>query len=119
MPQNTRDNLFIHALGHLEYGKTKHELDQTLNECIRAAQATGKQAEITLKLSIKPSQSGAQVFITGDIKAKIPKFQREATIFFPTEDGDLKRNDPRQNTLPDMKIADDDKTTNYKIAKTK
>lgn len=115
--ETIRKNLFTHALGHLEYGRTNDEIDLKLNDCIQASKETGKSSEITIKLTIKPSQSGQQIFMVADIKAKIPKFPREQTIFFPTEDSDLKRNDPRQNTVPGMKIAEDDKPVEFKLAR--
>ena len=101
-----RKNLFTHTLSHLEYGRTTDEIDIALNGCIKAAQETGKQATLTITLSIKPKNYGDQVFITPDIKVKIPKLPREETIFFPV-DGNLLRNDPRQESIPNMHIAEE------------
>lgn len=115
--ETIRKNLFTHALGHLEFGLTSDEIDQKLHEAIKAAQHTGKNAEVTVKLTVKPSTSGVQVFIVADIKAKIPRLPREQTIFFPTEDGNLLRNDPRQNNVPGMKIAEDERPTEFRLAK--
>lgn len=115
--ETIRKNLFTHTLGHLEYGKANDDVDLALHQCIEASKQTGKVSEVTLKLTCKPSESGFQVFITSDIKTKLPKLPKEPTIFFPTEDGDLKRNNPRQNTIPGMKIAEDDRPAHYRLAK--
>ncbi len=115
--ETIRKKLFTHTLGHLQYGKTNDDIDAALHQCIEASRQTAKVSEITVKLTCKPSESGFQVFITSDIKTKIPKLPQEPTIFFPTEDGDLKRNDPRQNTLPGIKIADDERPEEYKLAR--
>ena len=100
-----REQLFMHAISHLEYGRTSRELDETLDACIKSAQETNKPATITLTLTIKPKNKGDQVFIIPEIKSKQPKFPREETIFFPI-DGNLLRNDPRQNDVPGMRIVE-------------
>lgn len=110
-----RDNLFFHAVSHLEYSRTTKELDETLDACIKASQETMKPSTITLTLTVKPKNNGAQVFIIPEIKSKIPKFPREETIFFPN-DGNLLRNDPHQNNIPGMKIVEDNFERNFNQA---
>lgn len=117
MPESIRDKLFAHTLDHLEYGQTHDKLDQTLLQCIRAAQLTGKKSTITLTLTINPKQSGNQVFITPTVKSVQPKLPAEETLFFPTEDGDLKRNDPRQQLIPGLKEVSADDVKQFKIAR--
>jgi len=71
-------------------------------------------SELTLKIKLKPD--GRHVFITEEIKARLPEFPREQTILFPTDDNNLQRSDPRQADLPSMKAVDDEKPDTFKNA---
>jgi len=111
-----RPDLFTHTINQLRYGQVAEEISEKLSECVEAARDTGKQATLTITLKLKPEANGAQVFITEDVKAKVPTFPREATIMFPTIDGNLQREDPRQTTLPGLKRVESDKPTEFKQA---
>lgn len=115
-----REDLFLYTLKNLAYGNVLTELSEKLNACLIQSRLTGKKAELSITLTIKPKGAGTQVFITEAIKAKIPEFQREDTILFPVDlpDGtvDLQRNDPRQTTLPGMKIVEVDRPAEFKTA---
>jgi len=111
-----RPDLFLHTLSTLRYGQTQYELSEELHNAVRRAIYTGKVAEITLKLKIKPEANGAQVFITDEIKSKIPQFTREQTILFPTPEGNLIREDPRQTTLPGIRSIEQDRPEQFKTA---
>lgn len=106
-----RADLFMYTLKTLGYGHVLEEMSEKLNTCLVQARLTGKMAELTLNLKIKPKAAGTQVFITEQIKAKVPEFDREETILFTVDlpDGtvDLARNDPRQDQIPGMRIAED------------
>lgn len=114
-----REDLFLHTLKTLGYGNVLIELSEKLNACLIQSRLTGKKAELSLTLTIKPRGAGTQVFITEAIKAKIPEFPREDTILFPVDlpDGsvDLQRNDPKQASIPGMKIVET-KDTEFKTA---
>lgn len=109
-----RPDLFTHTVNMLRYGQTAEELSEKLSECIGRSRETGKLSELTLKIKLKPD--GRQVFITEEIKAKLPDFPREQTILFPTDDNNLQRTDPRQAELPGMKAVDDEKPATFKNA---
>ncbi len=111
-----RPDLFLHTINQLRFGLTQEELSEHVNECLSAARETGKQAELTLKLKFKPEAQGTQIFIIEDIKAKIPTFPKEATIMFPTDEGNLQREDPRQATIPGLRTADEERPTQFKQA---
>lgn len=114
-----RQDLFMHTLRTLGYGHVLDELSEKLNTCLVQARLTGKMAELSLNLKIKPKAAGTQVFITEQVKAKIPEFEREDTILFAVDlpDGtvDLARNDPRQEQIPGMRIAEDRPTEFKKV----
>ena len=111
-----RPDLFTHTIKQLRYGQTAEELSEHVASCVNAARDTGKMAELTIKLKFKPEANGAQIFISDEIKPKIPQFQREATILFPTPEGNLQREDPRQMSLPGLKRVDDEKPSEFKQA---
>jgi hypothetical protein len=110
----SRPDLFIHTLSTLRYGQTQSELSEELHNAVRRAIDTGKTAEITLKLKIKPEANGAQVFITDEIKSKIPQFTREQTILFPTPEGNLIREDPRQALIPGIRSVEPEAPKEFK-----
>jgi hypothetical protein len=112
----SRPDLFLHTLSHLRYGPTQSELSEELHNAVRSAIDTGKIAGITLILKIKPEANGTQVFITDEIKSKIPKFTREQTILFPTPEGNLIREDPRQAMIPGIRSIEPDRPEQFKTA---
>lgn len=78
------------------------EADHELTELLKAVRATGRPGELTLTLKIKPL-SGAEseaLNVVATVKAKSPKADRPASIFFCTPDFRLTRHDPRQLELP-------------------
>jgi hypothetical protein len=115
-----RSDLYFNTLRTLGYGATLDDLSEKLDACVQAAKHTGKSAELTLTLKIKPKAGGTQVVISEVIKEKLPKFDREETILFPVvlDDGsiDLLRNDPRQTSLPGMRVIEDIRPTDFKQA---
>lgn len=109
-----RPDLFLYTLGTLRYGETQKELSEELHTAVQRAIDTGKVAEITLKIKIKPEANGAQVFITDEIKSKIPQFARSQTILFPTPEGNLIREDPRQMSIPGLKAIETERPDTFK-----
>lgn len=76
------------------------ELGQALSEATRKVLAHGKNATVTLKLTIAP-QNIAQgtVKISHDIVSKLPKEKREGGIVFVTPEGNIQADDPAQGKL--------------------
>lgn len=111
-----RQDLFTHTVNTLRYGQTQIELSEELHTAVQRAIDTGKNAEITLKIIIKPEANGKQVFITDKITSKIPQFAREQTILFPTADGNLQRDDPRQASVPRMRSVETEQPLQFKNA---
>jgi hypothetical protein len=111
-----RPDLFTHTINQLRYGQTAQELSDHVAACVNAARDTGKMAELTIKFKFKPEANGAQIFISEEIKPKIPTFPREATILFPTPQGNLQREDPRQTQIPGLRQVNDDRPAEFKQA---
>ncbi|MGZ8213517.1 MAG: hypothetical protein ACXWTP_03340 [Methylosarcina sp.] len=111
-----RPDLFIHTITNLRHGETQSELSAELHSAVQAAIDTGKTAELTLTIKIKPEANGRQIFISDKISAKIPTLPREQTILFPTKDGNLQRDDPRQMSIPGLRTIEAEKPTEFKTA---
>lgn len=102
-----RPDLFVSTLNQLRYGAAAEELSEKLAECVDRASSTGKNATLTLVINIKPQGASGQYFLTDEIKQKLPSLPKEQTIFFGTPEGNLTREDPRQQKLPLVSVAAD------------
>lgn len=114
-PKN-RPDLFTHTINQLNYGQTAECLSKQVADCVNAARDTNKMATLTVTLKFKPEANGAQIFISDETKTKLPSFPRAATILFPTPQGNLQREDPRQTSLPGLKSVDDERPKEFKQA---
>lgn len=93
---------FFETLRELRAGRTLEDLGSELALLISAIKATGKSGELTLKLKIKPPKHGSMSYLTieDQIVTKTPKLDTGDTVFFPTADNGLSRQDPAQTDLP-------------------
>lgn len=96
---------FIDTLRALRYGALEEELAGKLNELVLACDKTQKAGQLTLTITVKPSRAGP-VEIFDQVKATLPQFERGSTLMFPTVEGNLQREDPRQPQLPGLKTVD-------------
>jgi hypothetical protein len=100
---------FFETLRELRGGTTLAELGDGLTLAVAHVKATGKTAELTLKIKIKAPRKGAVDYIAveDEVIVKIPKEEHSETIFFPTADNSLSRTNPRQQSL-DLKPVPDE-----------
>ena len=104
---SNRPDLYVHTLNQLLHGATSEELSENLSNCVEAVRNTGKQATLTLKLTVKPiGQGTGQYEIRDKITAAIPELDRGMTLMFGTPEGNLEREDPRQKNL-ELKAVED------------
>lgn len=91
----------VDTLRELRNGVFLDEASEALAEVVRAVTRTGRAGALKLTLTIKPAARGtvSTVIVDADVQQKLPPADREITMFFPTADGNLSRNDPKQ---PDM-----------------
>jgi len=94
-------NLFTETLAAMSGGNTELELHHKLKELIGHVRSTAKKGTITLTLTVKPGKGAntAQLVIEDDVIVKMPKMEREITVFFADDNNTLSRNDPRQPKL--------------------
>ena len=94
---------FFETLRELRGGTTIDELGNALAEVVTAVESTGKPGELVLRLKVRPPRKGAAtasyLTIEDDVTTKVPRRDREDTVFFPLPDGSLTRQDPRQREL--------------------
>jgi hypothetical protein len=91
----------------LRMGEAVEEASKKMNELIQAVDNTGKPGTFILKITVKPSTSGA-LELTDDIAIKKPEGKKGSSLFFATPEGNLQRNDPRQNELPGLKVIQEE-----------
>ncbi|PHS59669.1 MAG: hypothetical protein COB03_02170 [Alteromonas sp.] len=91
---------FTMMLAKLRRGQTLEELSEALVEAQERCKDTGKMAEITLKVKIKPEKGMPGMFMLSDeIKSKLPEFDRGASVMFEDANMQLQLEDPRQQKM--------------------
>lgn len=92
---------YSQIFNELRYGAAAQEADDALMQCVAGVKATGKQATLTVRITLKPpSKSGINyIEIIDEVIAKIPEPDRPSSVFFPTADNGLSKQDPRQQSL--------------------
>lgn len=92
---------FFETLRDLRGGRTLLELADQLVAVVASVKATGKPGQIVLKITVKPPKKGgaSYLIVEDDVTVKLPKQDRQDTVFFPTVDNSLQRSDPNQMNL--------------------
>lgn len=89
---------FQDILTDLDDGKVHEQLQKQLQQLVKAVMETGCKGNLALTLNVKRENRG-MVVVTAEVKTKLPQKATEATVFWPTEEGGLSRENPRQPTL--------------------
>jgi hypothetical protein len=97
---------FTDTLNSLRYGSLSDELTEKLEELLSRCVAAHASGTLTLKLKLKPGNAG-QIEITDDVTITAPKEQKGTSIMFATPEGNLQREDPRQQSLPGLKSVEE------------
>lgn len=71
---------------------------EKLAQLILAVSANQKPGTLTLKITVRPSTAGA-LAVKADVATKLPKGLPAETLLWPTPDGNLIGNDPRQEQI--------------------
>lgn len=94
------DSRFFGMMQVHRHGEMQNDLSAALRDITQAAQLMGKPATLTLKITVKPAaQIKGAVLIEDDISVKLPKQEKENSIFYSDADGNLLREDPKQMKL--------------------
>jgi hypothetical protein len=103
-------NGFLYALGILRGGLAATEASQALADATCACMLTGKAAKVTVTLKLTPAQKVAgALLMEDDLKVALPKAEKENSLFYPDEDGNLLRDHPKQMAL-EIKMVEPPKT---------
>lgn len=105
MPEEpTPTNAFVATLEAMEDGGIISDLDKRLRAVVQEARRLGKKASMSVVIGVEPRGADSMI-VTADIGQKMPKADKQPAIFFDAEDGDLRREHPKQTTLPFAKAA--------------
>lgn len=80
-------------------GHTHDELSDALQALVADVNEQGKSGSLTLTITVKPVGKGDGLEVGVDIKSKPPKAAAGVSIFFPTPENNLVRQDPRQQAM--------------------
>lgn len=99
---------FVDTLRDLRSGEVLDQLDDQLQELVRAVQTTQAGGQITLTVVVAPMKGSTEAVVVKDlIKLKKPEIKSSGTLMFPTAEGNLQRNNPNQRELPGITLASD------------
>ena len=91
-------NAFARLLQEQRAGDCLTDASEKLQDLILKVRERLGAGEIIIKLKLTPAAKGI-ITITDDVTVKLPKEDKDATLFWTTEDGTLTRNDPDQPEL--------------------
>lgn len=92
----TRD--FQDVLTDLDDGEVHRQLTELWPQVVRAVRETNKVGAMTLTLTAK-LERGTMVVVVPKVTTKMPAPATGPTLFYTDEEGNLTRNDPKQQTL--------------------
>lgn len=71
---------------------------QRFSALVQAVVDTGKAGNLTLKITVRPSTAGAMA-VKPEVRVTMPKGLPAEALLWPTPDGNLVADDPRQQKL--------------------
>lgn len=94
------DGGFLATIQNHRRGEALNDWSDALRKVTEAVQTTGKGAKLTIVLAIRPASKGGALVLEDDFKTTLPKTESEGSIFFADSNGNLLREDPKQQKLP-------------------
>lgn len=101
-----RTRPFADVFNSLRRGKTHREAGNMLQELVSEVQATGRQGSMTVKLKVSRNKSG-MIEIDDTLTTVLPKPERDSSLYFADDDGNLSKDDPRQPEISGIRVAGD------------
>lgn len=94
----------LETLRSLEGGTFLEVSADQLAALVLAVDQTGKPGKLTLEITVRKASSSA-LALKGKITAKMPPENPVEALMFPTPEGNLLLEDPRQGKLPLAAVA--------------
>lgn len=105
MPDNEPQDFGAVLLQHAK-GRAHDQASKLLKDAVEAVRQTGKPANVTVKLTVKPVANIPNAYKLSDtVTATIPEDPR-TSMWFADDAGALHRNDPNQGSVYDAEPAD-------------
>lgn len=89
----------LETLHHINNGTLLFDASDKLAELVKAVDASGKPGTLTIKVHVRKASSMAMA-VRGDVTVKCPPESPLEALLFPTPEGNLLPDDPRQQKLP-------------------
>jgi len=89
---------FAQLITEIESGLLHDDLSRQAQILAAKVHETGRAGELVLKIGLKPE--GEAITVQAEIVVKPPKEKRRKSIFFTDDSGNLRRENPRQPSLP-------------------
>lgn len=93
---------FADTLQRLQSGKTARELAEAMQTLVEQVMETGRAGTLTLQIKVSKSKASGMVEVSDNWVSKPPKLDRPVSMFYVTDDHNLVRDNPRQETLPGL-----------------
>lgn len=101
--QDTFESI-IQAIDSFEADPDRHlsiQIDRSLRDAIRAAQASGQGAAVTITVAVKARPDDTRrVNFAAKVSAKLPRPPVSAVSLYADDEGGVHRSDPAQLKLP-------------------
>ena len=92
------------TLRHVRGGLLITEASEQLAEVVKAVENTGKSGKLIIELQVKKLSRSGALEVIDKVTAKVPAEAPLSTMMYPTPDGNLITEDPRQAKL-DLKAV--------------
>jgi len=87
------------TLERLRGGQMLDEASELLAKVVQGVDTTGKAGEITIKLQVKKLSRSGALEVIDKVTGKVPEETPITTMMYPTPEGNLITEDPRQQKL--------------------
>jgi hypothetical protein len=96
--EDAGQDALLEMFAEIREGEFLEEVRRKLAVLVASVQDVSAPGTLTIKLNVRPD--GPSVEIYAEVDGKVPKRKPRPTTFWPTADGRLSRDDPRQTQMP-------------------
>lgn len=97
---------FFDTLREVRAGEVLDDLAERMQELVHAVQVANAAGSLTLTIEVRPMKGSTEAVVVSDaIKVKAPTLKSKGTVMFPTPEGNLSRQHPKQAELPGITLA--------------